>query len=51
MPFGKHKNKPISSVPSGYLRWAIDNIDGRELLKIAMYKELQKRESTGKEKA
>ncbi len=25
--FGKHKGKPMSEIPSGYLQWAIDKID------------------------
>jgi len=25
--FGKHKDKPLSEVPSGYLRWVIENVD------------------------
>lgn len=25
--FGKHKEKELSEVPSGYLRWMIDNFD------------------------
>lgn len=25
--FGKHKDKELSEVPSGYLRWMIDNFD------------------------
>ena len=26
--FGKYKDWPISEVPTGYLRWALENIDG-----------------------
>lgn len=29
--FGKHQGKDISEVPSGYLRWAVENIDPNPL--------------------
>lgn len=25
--FGKHKGTPLSDIPTGYLRWCIENID------------------------
>ena len=25
--FGKHKDKELSDIPSGYLKWAVGNID------------------------
>ena len=25
--FGKHKGKPLSDIPSGYLKWCVENID------------------------
>jgi len=25
--FGKHKDKDLSEVPAGYLRWMVDNFD------------------------
>ncbi len=25
--FGKHKDKPLSEIPSGYLRWCVEKID------------------------
>lgn len=25
--FGKHKGKPMSEIPSGYLKWAVENIE------------------------
>lgn len=28
MPFGKHKGKPVSEVPRGYLRWFIAEVKG-----------------------
>ena len=31
MPFGKHKGKPLKNVPSGYLRWAENNLDHSEV--------------------
>lgn len=30
MPFGKHKGKSLEDVPSGYLRWALENADIRQ---------------------
>jgi hypothetical protein len=27
MPFGKHKDKPLSAIPAGYLMWLLDNAD------------------------
>jgi len=30
MTFGKHKNKRIDEVPSGYLRWMAENLDDRK---------------------
>jgi uncharacterized protein (DUF3820 family) len=31
--FGKHKGKDLSEVPSGYLRWMVENIDPKPLPK------------------
>lgn len=25
--FGKHNGKPLSEIPTGYLRWCVENID------------------------
>lgn len=25
--FGKHKGKPLSEIPTGYLRWCVEKID------------------------
>jgi len=38
MPFGKHKNKTIEEIPSGYLRWMVEELDGdkdEELIEAA----------------
>jgi hypothetical protein len=47
MPFGKHKNKPIGGIPTSYLKWAIENISGRQLLLDAIRAELAAREESG----
>jgi hypothetical protein len=26
MPFGKHKGKPLTEIPDGYLRWCLENV-------------------------
>lgn len=31
MRFGKHKGKPLKSLPSGYLRWAKENMDNKDV--------------------
>ncbi len=31
--FGKHKDKPLSEIPSGYLKWAVETIDSVPLPK------------------
>ena len=28
MPFGKHKGKPIYTIPSGYVQWFSENVNG-----------------------
>ena len=48
LPFGKHKNKPLVSVPGGYLRWFLKEVTGRELVKRAVRSELAAREEAGK---
>jgi len=43
IPFGKHKDQPISEVPTGYLRWAVENFDNSQW-KSAFRLEIQKRQ-------
>ncbi|HUT46796.1 MAG TPA: DEAD/DEAH box helicase family protein [Sedimentisphaerales bacterium] len=43
VPFGKHKDQPISEVPTGYLRWAVENFDNSQW-KSAFRLEIQKRQ-------
>ncbi len=45
MPFGRYRNRSISSVPSNYLKWVLRTVDGRELLKAAIRTELARREA------
>jgi hypothetical protein len=34
MPFGKHQGKFLEDVPSHYLAWILENVDGYEDLKL-----------------
>ncbi len=31
MPWGKHENKRIDEIPSGYLKWLAENCDDEEI--------------------
>jgi len=31
MPFGKHRDKTISEIPSDYLKWMAGNLDDEDL--------------------
>lgn len=39
--FGKHNGKDLSEVPSGYLRWMVENIDPKPLPKDKAGKSLE----------
>ncbi len=44
MPFGKHKNKPLSTIPTHYLCWVLANVDDlRPYLRSAVIEELSLR--------
>jgi hypothetical protein len=36
MPFGKHRGKPVVSIPESYLRWLAENVELREPLRGAV---------------
>lgn len=38
--FGKHQGKTVEEIPSGYLKWMIDNLEDKEDLVEAADKEL-----------
>lgn len=43
MPFGKYKNVPMEEVPSGYLKWVLQNTShnlGKELAKEELLKRM-----------
>lgn len=42
LPFGKHRGKPLSKVPSSYLAWVIQYCDFREAV-VASENELTRR--------
>jgi hypothetical protein len=45
LPFGKHRGEPLHDVPSGYLKWVLENLDRLEPdLKAALAAELRTRE-------
>lgn len=48
MPFGKYKGVPLSSVPSDYLRWFLENIVDFSDIKAVMKDVLDVRQSGGK---
>jgi hypothetical protein len=43
LPFGKHKDKPLSEVPAGYLQWAIETCKLSSGLRAAVAEELTRR--------
>jgi hypothetical protein len=48
MPFGRHKGKILGQVPTDYIRWCLDNLDGiSQDLRRALYSELAKRDDPG----
>lgn len=44
MWFGEHKNKTIEEIPSGYLRWMVDELDNEDLI-MAAESELEYRDN------
>ena len=45
MPFGKYEGKPLREIPSGYLRWCLNNLDDMDSdLFDAMEAELRRRQ-------
>ncbi len=32
MPFGKYKDQEIYNIPSGYLKWVLENIPNQDIL-------------------
>lgn len=51
MPFGKHKGTVINSLPSEYLSWLVDNLDGKPDIEKAAQTVLDSRDAaaTGEE--
>ncbi len=44
MPFGRHKGRPISSIPTNYLVWLVENVVfDSEALRAAVEAELSER--------
>jgi len=43
VPFGKYKDQPISEVPTGYLRWAVETFDNAHL-KAVFKQECERRQ-------
>lgn len=39
MPFGKYKDKLLKDIPDNYLRYAVDNFDGLDMLSMGYLKE------------
>jgi len=44
MPFGKHKGKSLTDIPIDYLVWLVNECDLKESLRVAVEKELRRRE-------
>jgi len=44
MPFGKHKGELLEEIPSDYLRWVVDNVEGKDWLVDAAQEELDYRD-------
>lgn len=42
MPFGKHKGSPLSELPLSYIRWAVENMDAKDV-REAIRRELERR--------
>src|SRR4051794_36174434 len=40
MPFGKHRHKPLHTIPKGYLRWLLDEAQLDRRLRLAVTKAL-----------
>lgn len=34
MPFGKHRGKFITDIPSSYLKWAAENLDQEDICQV-----------------
>ena len=50
MPFGKHKNQPISQVPASYLTWILSSCEtADEDLRFYIQQELEARDKSGSE--
>ena len=49
VPFGKHKDQPISEVPTGCLRWAVENFDNSQWKSVFQqeYGRRQREKATG----
>ncbi len=43
MPFGKYAGEPVSSVPTGYLKWLLREMDLDEALELVTEGELERR--------
>jgi hypothetical protein len=43
MPFGKHKNQPLTDIPTSYLAWAVRTCDLSPWLREALERELKRR--------
>lgn len=48
MPFGRYKDQEIEDVPTGYLMWALENMDGLSYqVQEEMQNQLNAREGKG----
>jgi len=44
MPFGKHKDVPLTNLPEGYLDWCCASLMGKRKLHAALMEEARRRE-------
>jgi uncharacterized protein (DUF3820 family) len=47
MPFGKHKGEDLEDIPTSYLQWVAENVEGREALITEVELQLTMREGAG----
>jgi len=47
MPFGKYRGEDLGSIPTSYLQWFAENIEGNDLLVKEVENQLTSREGVG----